>query len=64
MEFRLKVKDDDTADANLETEIYIGIFGSYQKITEFTVDGVQNTAGKLTAQNGTENNHLQQGTTN
>ncbi len=64
LEFRLKVKDDDTADANLETEIYIGIFGSYQKITEFTVDGVQNTAGKLTAQNGTENNHLQQGTTN
>jgi hypothetical protein len=54
LEFRLKVTDDDTADANLETEIYIGIFGSYQKITEFTVDGVQNTAGKLTAQNGTE----------
>ncbi|HHY05720.1 MAG TPA: LamG domain-containing protein [Clostridia bacterium] len=54
LEFTLKVEDLDPADAKLVTEIYLGVSGFYEKVTEFAVDGVQNTQGQFTAQSGTE----------
>jgi hypothetical protein len=51
-EFGLKVtKTDLPQDALLETELYIGINGVYQKVNEFTVNGVLNETGKILAQN-------------
>jgi hypothetical protein len=60
LEFRLKVTDDDTADANLETEFYILLLNSEQKVfseqkvTEFTVNDVPYTQGKFIARSGEE----------
>ena len=52
-EFGLKVSKADLAeDDTLETELYVGFNSVYQKIDEFTINGVVNTTGKYIAQNG------------
>jgi alpha-tubulin suppressor-like RCC1 family protein len=55
LNFRLIIEDQDReVDTELETEIYIGVFGAYRPVTEFTVNSILNTEGKFMAQNGTE----------
>jgi hypothetical protein len=55
-EFALKVTDPDSADKNLETEIYLSVNNVYQKVSAFMVNGTLNTAGKFTAANGAQYN--------
>jgi hypothetical protein len=53
LNFRLKINDTDLVDKDLTTEIYLGVLGTYQKVTEIYVDG-QKTTGKFTVQSGKE----------
>ena len=51
LEFGLKITKADLGNVNLETELYIDVYGYYQRIDEFTVNGVLNAQGKFLAQN-------------